>query len=90
MMPSKKTVRLGQQGKAAGSLLPDGFAVCSFTLIRPLRPNERNFSADECWRKHYAGKYQGKRHTDQGKNKAVAGMLSFFVRALVGVRLVEQ
>jgi len=27
MMPSKKTVRLGQQGKAVGARMPDGFAV---------------------------------------------------------------
>ena len=41
-----------------------------------------NSSTDGCWREHYAGNYEGKRH----------GMLAigFFIRCLVDVRLVEQ
>jgi hypothetical protein len=70
----------------------NGFAVCGFTLIGPLRTDERNFSADRRWREQDASKYEGKRHTDKSKNKAVSGMLAsgFFVLALVDVRLVEQ
>jgi hypothetical protein len=38
----------------------------------PLRIDKRNFAANGCWRKHYAGNHEGKRHTDESKNKAVA------------------
>jgi len=58
----------------------DGFAVCGFALIGALRTDERKFSADERWRKHYAGKDEGKRHTDKAKNKGVAGMLTMWTR----------
>jgi hypothetical protein len=70
----------------------DGFAVCGFALIGPLRTDEWNFAANECWREHYAGNHEGKRNTNKSKNKAVFGMLviGFFVRALVDVRSVEQ
>jgi hypothetical protein len=83
--------------KAKPLAAADGFAVCSLTprlvTVGRLRTDERNFSADERWRKHYAGKYEGKRHTDKSKNKAIAEVLAtgFFVQALVvDVRLVEQ
>jgi hypothetical protein len=82
------TRQLWGQGKAAG-LIHDRRLCCLW--IYPdrtlLRTDERNFSADECWRKHYAGKHEGKRHTDESKNKAVDGMLTigFIVRTLVGL-----
>jgi hypothetical protein len=64
--------------------------------IGALRTDEYNSVAnsttDGCWREYYARNYEGKRHADKNKNKAVAGKLAlgFFVRCLVDVRLVEQ
>jgi hypothetical protein len=83
---------MGTKAKPSGVGSADGFAVCGFTLIGRLRPDERDFSADECWRKHYASNHEGKRHTDKSENKTVAEVLAIgsFVQALVDVRLVEQ
>jgi hypothetical protein len=85
-------VRSGGRRQSRRLRIADGFAVCGFTLIGPLRTDERNFSADRCWREQDASKYEGKRHTDKSENKTVAEVLAigFFVQALVDVRLVEQ
>jgi hypothetical protein len=44
-MPSEKTVRMGDEGKAVGSLMADGFAVCGFraTLARYLEICKRRW-----------------------------------------------
>jgi hypothetical protein len=57
--------------------------------IGVLRTDEHNpvanSTTDGCWREYYARNYEGKRHADKNKNKAVAGKLAlgFFVRCLV-------
>jgi hypothetical protein len=44
-----------------------------------------NSTTDGCWREHHTNKHEGKRHTDESKNEAVAGMLTVgFFRSSLG------
>jgi hypothetical protein len=61
-------------------MAPAGASALGPIAVTPLRTNERIFAGDSTtnghWREYCAGKHEGKRDTNQSKNKSVPAMIT--------------